>query len=393
MANEILKISEEEALRNFLLNIDCLDELLPWTSKFNLFDVLKISRTEIRHSNVLGWLLNPNENHQLGDSFIKGLLQRLVENDSTGKYAVFKILLMDYFSFTVLREWKNIDILLMSSEEKTLIAFENKVGSQEHSNQLNRYRAILENEYPEYSRIYIYLTPDGTEPSDSENWDVLTYNDILEILETVSLRVQLQPDVKFMINNYIDVIRRDIVEDQQLIEICNRIYNKHKKALDLIFENRTDGKAQITDSIKATLQRLNDEGIIIYEDDSRWYTFRTKTMDTILPLLDSTNSAWGTSNTYNYWLNVRDGRFHGVFELGGWNVPESTMETMQRIIDILKPGDKKRDDFRYKRLYRTKWFDASELDDIDAEIEPLVRQAVNELLLMESSLIKNLSVK
>ena len=33
-------ISDEEALQNFLLDIDCLDALLPWTKRFNLFDVL-----------------------------------------------------------------------------------------------------------------------------------------------------------------------------------------------------------------------------------------------------------------------------------------------------------------------------------------------------------------
>lgn len=47
-------LTDEEVLQNFLLDIDCLDELVPWTKRFNLFDVLKISRTEIRHSNILG---------------------------------------------------------------------------------------------------------------------------------------------------------------------------------------------------------------------------------------------------------------------------------------------------------------------------------------------------
>ena len=80
------ELTNEEALQIFLLDIGCLDELLPWTGKFNMFDVLKISRTEIRHSNMLGWLLNPNENHGMGDVFLKGILQRLVENDSDGRY-------------------------------------------------------------------------------------------------------------------------------------------------------------------------------------------------------------------------------------------------------------------------------------------------------------------
>ena len=160
MADEKI-ISNEQALQDFLLDIECLDELLPWTGKFNLFDVLKVSRTEIRHSNMLGWLLGPNENHGFGDAYLKGIFQRLVENDSDGRYDVFKILLLDMYSFSVYREWKNIDILLVSTEEKVLVAIENKIGSHEHSNQLNRYREILENEYSNYQRIYVFLTPDG----------------------------------------------------------------------------------------------------------------------------------------------------------------------------------------------------------------------------------------
>ena len=184
MQNELMPAEREneKALQDFLLNIDCLDELIPWVGKFNIFDVLKISRTEIRHSNVLAWLLDANENHGLGDIFIREILQTLVENDDNGRYDVFRILLMDFHSFTVYREWNNIDILLLSDEEKTLIAFENKVGSHEHSDQLNRYRSILERTYPEYEKIYVFLTPDGELPSDEENWAVLTYADMVEAL-------------------------------------------------------------------------------------------------------------------------------------------------------------------------------------------------------------------
>lgn len=206
--------TDEQALQDFLLDIQCLDELLPWTGKFNLFDVLNITRTEIRHSNVLGWLLAPNENHGFGDAFLKGIFQRIVENDTVGKYDIFNVLLSDKYSFMVQREWNNIDILLTSGDEKIVLAIENKVGSQEHSNQLNRYRKIIRREYPDYNRIYIYLTPEGEEPSDVENWDVLSYRDIVEVLEDIMKRIKLQPDVSVMVNNYIEVIRRDIVGDQ-----------------------------------------------------------------------------------------------------------------------------------------------------------------------------------
>ncbi|MCR5410383.1 MAG: PD-(D/E)XK nuclease family protein [Lachnospiraceae bacterium] len=34
------------------------------------------------------------------------------------------------------------------------MAIENKVGSHEHSNQLNRYREIVEKEYPNYTKLF-----------------------------------------------------------------------------------------------------------------------------------------------------------------------------------------------------------------------------------------------
>ena len=384
------ELTNEETLQNFLLDIGCLDELLPWTGKFNMFDVLKISRTEIRHSNMLGWLLNPNENHGMGDVFLKGILQRLVENDSEGRYDVFHVLLMDFYTFSVMREWKNIDILLISTEEKTVIAIENKIGSHEHSNQLNRYRNILEKEYPDYNRMLVFLTPDGEKPSDVENWDVLTYSDVIDVLEETNSQIKVLPDVDLMIKNYIDVVRRDIVEDQQLIDICNKIYNKHKKALDLIFENRIDGRTQVSDAIKDTLCRLAEEGLIIY--DENWgYNFRTETMDQYLPLLDEPVSSWGSTNIYSYWFNVRDDRFYGIFELAGNNVPEESMKKMQAITDILKPNDKRKSNFIYKRIYTTKWYDISDDENIEGVVDKAVRAAVADILDMEKIVFSQLN--
>lgn len=384
------ELTNEEALQIFLLDIGCLDELLPWTGKFNMFDVLKISRTEIRHSNMLGWLLNPNENHGMGDVFLKGILQRLVENDSDGRYDVFNVLLMDFYTFSVMREWKNIDILLTSTEEKTVVAIENKVGSHEHSNQLNRYRNILEKEYPDYNRMLVFLTPDGENPSDVENWDVLTYSDVIDVLESATLQIKILPDVDLMVKNYIDVVRRDIVEDQQLIDICNKIYNKHKKALDLIFENRIDGKVQLTDAIKDTLCRLSEEVLIIY-DESWGYNFRTEAMDKYLPLLDEAISSWGSTNIYSYWFNVRDDRFYGIFELAGNNVPEESMKKMQAITDVLKPNDKRKSNFTYKRIYTTKWYDVSDDEDIEGVVDKAVRAAVEDILDMEKKALSQLN--
>lgn len=379
--------TDEEVLQDFLLDIECLDELNQWARKFNIFDVLKVSRTEIRHSNILAWLLDATENHGLGDSFIKGIIQRIVENDQENRYDIFELLLLDYYSVLVFREWKSIDLLLVSEKEKVVLAIENKVGSHEHNNQLNRYRKILEDEYSSYQRICIYLTPDGEEPSDVENWSILTYTDVVEILEIIRDRKKFLPEVELLINNYIDILRRDIVEDEKLIQICNKIYQKHKRALDLIYENKTDG--ELAEIIKNILQEKAEKGNIHFQKTTNrhWIGFHTNFMNGYLPPIDGNNSSWNTPYVYNYWIHLEEERFKVLFEVGGYNVPEFQMQNMSKLIDILKPEDNKKTGFKYKRLFGTKWFSCSiEEDDLRKKVE----LALNEVSKLEGKLSHSL---
>ena len=387
-----VNLSDEEALQNFLLDIDCLDELLPWTKRFNLFDVLKISRMEIRHSNMLAWLLNPNENHGLGDAFLKAIVQIVVQNDDNGRYNVLETLLIDFYSFVVYREWKNIDILLVSDAEKFLIAIENKIDSHEHDDQLKKYRDTLATDYPNYRKMYLYLTPEGEEPSDTDYWDTLSYRDVVEALSEQRDATELTPDVALVVENYLDVLRRDIVEDEKLIEICNKIYAKHKKALDLIFEHRIDGRTRLVDIVKTVLETLSQENVIIAVPSSNasFLAFHTSAMNECLPPLKEANGSWGSEYVYTYWLAVQEERMCGIFEIGGWNVPEDEMQIMQRMIDIEKPNDKRRNAFRYKRLFRTGWHQIEELDSFEEAVADCTRKVVDELLRKESKLLKRL---
>lgn len=375
--------SDEEVLQDFLLDIECLDELNHWTRKFNIFDILKVSKAEIRHSNILAWLLDATENHGLGDAFIKGIIQRIVENDEDNRYDIFELLLLDYYSLIVCREWKNIDLLIVSEKEKVVIAIENKVGSHEHDDQLNRYKKITEDEYPDFRRIYIYLTPDGEEPSDTQNWSILTYADIVEILENIRERENLLEEVDLLIGNYIDTLRREIVEDERLIQICNKIYQKHRRALDLIYENKTEG--EIAETIKNILQDEADKGNLHFQrtTNRHWIGFHTSFMNEYLPPMAENNSSWNTQYVYNYWMHLEDERFKILLEVGGYNVPELQRQNMNKLINILKPDDNKRTDFRYKRLFGTKWFSCSDEDD---ELRQKVELALNEVKKLESKL-------
>ena len=116
----------EKAIKEFLLDIGCLEPLEKWSEKFNLFDVLKISRTEIRHSNMLAWLLSPNENHGFGDKILQGFIQYVIKYNADIENAI-SLLLMDYSDFIIQREWKHIDLIAISEESKFILCIENKI--------------------------------------------------------------------------------------------------------------------------------------------------------------------------------------------------------------------------------------------------------------------------
>ena len=47
----------------------------------NIFEVLGITNAEIRHSNFLAWLLDPNGNHGMGDKFLREFVSKLGQRE------------------------------------------------------------------------------------------------------------------------------------------------------------------------------------------------------------------------------------------------------------------------------------------------------------------------
>ena len=70
-------IKEQELLENFICDSN-LKELESLFNQFNIFDCLRLTRTEIRHSNFLAWLFDPNETHRLKDYFLKQFLIKVL---------------------------------------------------------------------------------------------------------------------------------------------------------------------------------------------------------------------------------------------------------------------------------------------------------------------------
>ena len=375
---------EEEALKDFLLDIDCLKQLDDWTDDFNLFDLLRITNIEIRHSNILAWIFDPNENHGLGDSFIKYFITKVVSKCDNTKYDnLFDLLLQDFYSYQVYREFNYMDIVLDSREEKKAVIIENKIWSEESSGQLNKYLDKSKIEYKDYQVLYVFLTPNGREASDSDNWIEISYGEIIDSLERSIKGMNLRNEVRLVIHNYIDIVRKNIMKekDEKLVRICNEIYNKHRTALRLIFENVNIDNSIDDEIICDMLRELNDSKEIIFKDENKTHFF-TVSMDEYLPALVTSDSSWGTNWVYYYWFKKKKDKLIIYLELGGDNL---TDELIKRSNMLIEKSKKEVNKYKYKRIYKN--FEKLSQDDYETSLRYATKYLVKSALENEKKLL------
>jgi len=162
---------EKEILEQFIHENPELEKLEEIVEEFNIFTALSIVNNEIRHSNFLSWLMNPGESHGLGDYFLSSFLKKISFKASSLGIEGPSVFDIDSWSFDdveILREWRNIDLLIRSDNRKFICIVENKITSREHSNQLIRYKDIVDKEFSAFQKLFVYLTVEGDIPSESE---------------------------------------------------------------------------------------------------------------------------------------------------------------------------------------------------------------------------------
>ena len=154
-------LAPEALLDQFIDGHADLERLETLLNQFNIFEAVGMVRQEIRHSHFLAFLLSPAASHQLGDVFLKTFLKQLLSESNNAAINLNEIDAASLSDTEVRHEWRNIDILLVSQGSRIVCALENKVDSGEHSNQLQRYRQIVQEEFPSYCQILVFLTPRG----------------------------------------------------------------------------------------------------------------------------------------------------------------------------------------------------------------------------------------
>jgi hypothetical protein len=304
-------------LEAFVVDNSDLERLESLVTQFNIFEAVGAVRQELRHSDFLAYLLSPIQNHGLGDAFVRKLLQRVVSLADEAQVPVSQIDLdtWNLLELDVSREWQNIDIMLRSEANHFVVMIENKIDTTEHSGQLQRYWQAIRTQFPNDRILSIYLTPDGEKSSHEASVSV-DYEQVANVIEGLveSRGSSLGSDIRVLMAHYTQMLRRHVVTESEIAELCRRIYRKHAQAIDLIIEHRPDQQAMLRELLE---QLVKSRPEFVLDHSSKQYVrFAFKDWD--IPMLKA-GQGW-----------TRSGRML-LFEFQ--NLPESL-----RLKLIIGPG-------------------------------------------------------
>ena len=286
-----------------LVNDQDFDKLELGLNKPNIFEILKISKTEIRHSNFLYWLLNPRGSHGLGDVFLKRILREIFSSEKVIDIDQIEVNKLDLSEIQIRREWKNIDLLLIFDD--IVICIENKIFSKEHSNQLKRYKEIVNSEFPNKRQSFVFLTPFGI-PSENES-DVYVFLSYQSIVDSLDRIINIYDDsiinsVKNYLIDYSTILKREIMGNDSLSKLSVRIYENHKEILDFIYDKKPDQYDNVRFLI---MDLLKSNGFLIGSETKKYVRFTTPKIKELTYHNKSIKNNWKFGETFLFEFELR----------------------------------------------------------------------------------------
>jgi hypothetical protein len=254
------RATEDKVLRqmNALVLNPALREIESLIANFNLFRVLRFEHGEIRHSNVLAWLLQPDESHGLKDAFLRRWLMRIHHDTPTRNLEAVEIDALAIRAVHVQREWRSgkgfLDLLLRVQtfeDGEWVVAVENKIWSRESPGQLENYRKAVEHAFPNATRrLFVFLSRKDQKPSD-ELWTQADYKQVREELD--GLRKEqadvIGPEPAVLIRHYLEILKDASMAKDRIAELAKTLYQNHRLALDAILEHRPDYVRELSDQL------------------------------------------------------------------------------------------------------------------------------------------------
>lgn len=217
---------------------------------FNIFEATNMKHQEIKHTQFLAHILDPNQSHGLGDRVLFEFLSLIPKHEKNNIKLMDLNLGLAIISTEILikdtnKEPKNfwrgnqIDLIieiprLSKPEECYLIVVENKLRSSQGDNQLIRYKDTIKEKYKNgYISTFLFLTLQGESPDDDE-WVSVSYTE--SVLSAISIVLDEHKEVmsdymRSILLDYCNIIEPEFIGLTEKISPSKQIelHNKVKE--------------------------------------------------------------------------------------------------------------------------------------------------------------------
>lgn len=350
-----------EKYRELLNDID-FDKMELLLKTPNIFQILNISRTEIRHSNFLAWLLDPNGTHGLGKLFLTKFLRDIATAEQANDLDELEIEDLNFNYVELRREWKNIDLLIIFNN--LVICIENKIDSQDHSDQLARYRQIVNDGFKKHKKVFVYLTPTGEEPkteTERSFYVKYSYEEIIEQADRL-LKIHgksLNQGVYQYIFDYLTTIKRELMKNDELNELADKIYKGHRELLDFIFENKSDIASELYPIFQ---EQIEKSGWVMGSKHKGYARFLTPKLNSIIP---RKGQGWPQKECFLFEIDYLWSKKKAVFKTVISPCDEEIQKVLSKAIEKI-PEHKKPYGKKWLVHFQHSWkFETEEMVNID----------------------------
>lgn len=241
----------DEQLASLILS-DRFREISAELDQFCPFDAMRISHSEIRHSNFLSYMLDPFAPHGLGDAPLKTFLDSLMA--TSGDHSLrLQLDLQGTERVEILREFRGIDLVIHLPElaDGVTIIIEIKVDSKEHGNQLARYEATALAEWPNGESRFFLLSPTGMEAS-RDFWVPVSFPEAFDGFLAIAENTELgHPNSRQMLRSYVAMLRREFVPNENLERVAREIWKRHSGALDYLASQKPSPMRDVSSLLQA----------------------------------------------------------------------------------------------------------------------------------------------
>jgi hypothetical protein len=323
-----------------LVNDIAFDEIEIGLNQNNIFSILNVETSELRHSNFLAWLLDPKGSHGLNDLFLKRVLREVFASNKFDEVNTVDVEGFRLDTVQVLREWKNIDILVYS--DQFVLCIENKVFSKEHSNQLSRYQKIVQENFPNLLQTFVYLTPEGL-PSDDmeETYAPLSYGFITDVIEKLLglYGTKMNSQTLAYLSDYVKTVRRKIMKNDELTELAQQIYRNHRDIFDFVLENRPDPSNRVHEIIS---KQVEERGWRLGSQSRSYVRFLTAETEQLIYKNKTVKNGWKNGETFLFELKFYPTSnklgFRVVIAPADANYDTSVLKNILSDVDGFKPS-------------------------------------------------------